>query len=188
MNKIFDYFGYTLLAVFLFGTHAKMFYWLQPSFDSNGNFIPFSWLQVDEKILQAEISGLLFGLMTVYIIVRKKLNPMYRIFVIAIAIFDGLVVFYLNEGDIQPATRMLLASIHYAAYTVFIILMFGYPDRKIAPEDSKLQPKIAARKVKSNARNNLQEIIALKNEGKKGSEIAKILGISESTVSRALKR
>jgi len=182
MKRFFDYIGYTLLAIFLFGTHAKLFYWLQPAF-SNEIYQQFSWQVFNEQTIQAAISGLLFGLMTVYIIARKQANPLYRIFVIAIAIFDGLVVFYLNEGDLDASYKMLFASIHYSLYTMFIILMFGYPDKKIAIEKLVKLParKIARKKIVSNIDS---EILALKDSGMKGTAIAKKLNISESKVSR----
>lgn len=194
MKKLFDYFGLILLAIFLFSTHAKLFYWLQPSF-AKGQMIDFSWQIWDEHTIQSMIYGALFGLMTVYIIARRKESPLYKYFIIAIALLDGLVVFYLYEGDIEPFFKMAFASIHYAIYTVFIILMFGFAGKQKITNGANIKMYLdkkhisVAKAIKKDTMEvaglSIDEgVITLLQQGLKQSEICKQLGLKPYQVTR----
>ena len=187
-KDLFDFIGLSLLAIFLFSTHAKLFYWLQPEFH-NEIMQEFSWLKFNEKTLQAEISGLLFGLITVYIFARKNNSGIFKVFVIVVAFLDGIAVFYLNEGDILPYYKMFFASIHYAIYVIFIILMFGFGKNK----DDGIS-RISEKKERiSRISNFTNDEISLKisemiRNKIPGNEISRVMNISEATVSRIKKQ
>jgi len=122
--------GRTLLAIFLFSTHAKLFYWLKPDWSEAKEIIPFSFLRFTENTVQACIFGLLFGVMTVFILKKRKYSPLFKTFVICIAILDGLVVQYLYNEIITDKARIIFASTHYMIYSIFIVLMFGFTGDK----------------------------------------------------------
>ncbi len=131
---------------------------------------------------------MLFGLITVYIFARKKGNQLFKVFVIAVALLDGIAVFYLNEGDLLPYYKMLFASIHYAIYVIFIILMFGFGRNEKKKKQSDISPILHHEIVNKFHPTSDNEITKLLQSGKSGKEIAKQFKISESKVSRIKKR
>lgn len=189
--SVFDIFGYLLLAVFLFSTHTKLFYWLDPSEQFIDGFMQmkiFSWQTFDEKSIQAMIYGALFGLMTVYIIAKRRGSKLYAIFIIVVAILDGMVVLWLYEIDFPPKYRMLFATIHYTIYTMFIILMFGFKSSENANTIAAKNIKKVAKRMQNNdiAIPDIEKrvITMLMDSNMNQSEIAKSLNLKPYQITR----
>lgn len=177
-----EIFGKSLLAIFLFATHAKLFYWLDPDF-TLGDMVYFSYLRLTEKTIQAMVFGLLFGLMTVFVLQNRRESILFKGFVISIAILDGLAVNYLYNENFLTYWKIGFASTHYTLYTIFIILMYGFASRNEKKANAKNNANAQNAKGKNDAK-----VLQMQKDGKEHQEIAEALNINLSTVYRIIKK
>lgn len=181
MKGAFDFIARIMLSIFLTATHAKLFYWLDPIFIDE-EMQKFSFTNINEKTLQAMIFAFLFGIMTVYVLERKKTSPLFLYFVISIALLDGIIVQLQFNIEIKGEFRMIFASIHYSLYTVFIILMFGFSGNK--EKQQKKHSNITFQKQSNSRGKNNADVIKMLEDGKTIPEISEIIGLNKSTVYR----
>lgn len=180
-NNLFDIIGKSLLAVFLLNTHAKLFYWLDPIFEKDV-MQKFSYLEYNEKTIQALVFGFLFGSITVYILERRKNSPLFVWFVIIIALLDGFAVNWLYNENYTDYWKIAFASTHYTLYTIFIILMYGF-----AGSEKKMQK--TDYKIRANANNaNDAKVLQMLKDDLNPKQISEELNINLSTVYRIKKR
>lgn len=176
-----------LLAAFLIATHAKLLYWIDPIYEGD-DMIRFSYLDINEKTVQAMVLAFLFGSITVYILTKIEQSNLFKVFVVTIAILDGLVVQLLYNDLFPEMLKVVFVSSHYTIYTIFIILVIGLNGRK-KEAGANCANAMQMQSTAPTAKNaNIERIKQLKEEGKEPNEIARELQINPSTVYRNIKK
>jgi hypothetical protein len=188
---LFDLVAKFFLVIFLCATHAKLFYWLDPVFIDE-EMQKFSFAIFNEKTIQSIAFAFLFGLMTVYILDNRKESPLFKYFVIAIALLDGMAVQWLFNENFKDYWKVAFASTHYTIYTIFIILMFGFTKQKKDASKNQIKSIVENKSFSPNSvrLNNYEKVAAMlqENANANAKEIAKDLHINPSTVYRIIKK
>lgn len=224
MKKIIYYTGLIFIAIFLFATHSKFLFILEPEKD----IALFSFFGIDFKEVIPYIFGAAFGIVTAILIrLIQKDDKLFWYFAISVAVFEMIGIFLYNNTEIVKHTWKWFASIYYALYSGFIVFMYSYISHSDKKEESENMQKtlskigvesckagetlremyidnvVTTNKLANNSHLNIFRIekkSAQKNEkqlrNKKimqmsstmsPQEIAKEIGINQSTVYRILK-
>lgn len=182
MKKLLYYTGLGLIALFLFVTHSKFLFTLDPGKESE-LFVFFGY---DAKQIIPYIFGAAFGAVaTIAIALLDKRGAMFAIFVAIIAILELIGVFLYNNTEIAEGLWTWFASSYYAIYTAVIIAGYAYiSDARLQGVAPQLQEDAAhVHAIASDA-----SIIAMHETGMNNADIAKETGVHPSTISRRLKK
>lgn len=197
------------LSIHLFITHSKLLFHLNPDNTIEYLNYTFSFDLFSQDLIVPTLSALAYSLITALILtIFVKYKSVFLISVISFAILDGLGVFVYYNVSIQKNLFIIIGSAYYALYTIFIIVSLGM-FRNLIYKDEKLNNKIDNAIIESDVmqlRDNVNNIMnneptlvndkyilednvmSLRRAEWSQSKIAKELNISQSKVSRILKK
>jgi len=202
MKKTIYYTGLIFIAIFLFATHSKFLFILEPEKE----IALFSFFGIDFKKYIPYIFGAAFGIVTAILIgLMQKNDKLFWHFAITIAVFEMIGIFLYNNTEIVKNIWKWFASSYYALYSGFIVFMYAYIshtdndrckidelqefENLIAPLIEKnLQENANDLHLQKDAKETRKEKILQMSETMKPTEIAKELGVNQSTVYRILKK
>jgi hypothetical protein len=174
------------LTVHLFGTHSRLLYHLNPDKKLQLNateLAPFSFVHFDENTITAMVFAIAYSAMTA--IILKLYDSTMKFFAGAVAIFaildfTGVWIYY----DIDMPGFYAKGSLYYAAYTFVIILAIGYHRYNVKPK----QTINTVIEIPENGHSIEENILILREKNYNQKQIAAQLNLSESKVSRVIKK
>ena len=127
--------GLLFIALFLFATHSKFLFSLDPGKDTE-LFVFFGW---NAKLVIPYIFGAAFGIVTTAIIaLLEKDDEYFWHFVISVALFELIGVFLYNNIELTESIWTWFASSYYAVYSALVIIGYAYIG---SARDSKLNSR-----------------------------------------------
>lgn len=182
MKKALYYFGLFCIAIFLFATHSKFLYYLDPGKESK-LFIFFGY---DLKTYMYYVFGAAFGIVTTIIIaLMKRSDRLFWPFAIIVSLLEFAGVFLYNNTEILDNIWNMFAALYYGLYALFLVLMYAYIELDSHRKELDSQ-QFAPHEKESEKDTN--EVELLQKAGKNPKEISELLGIHISTVYRTIKK
>jgi hypothetical protein len=163
------------IAIHIFGTHARLLYKINPEASEAIKEVGFSFLSFNEYTFTAQAFGLVYGIITAGIIFLYSEHKKKFMTILTFAILDGFGMFVYYSAD-NNNLFIIFAAIYYCVYTFCIIMAVGLHKSSTSKTEVETETE----------RNEL--IIKMKKHGLSGKEIAEIVGLTPSMISRIISK
>jgi hypothetical protein len=163
------------IALHIYGTHARLLYKINPEATEAIKNVGFSFFRINEYTMTAQAFGLVYGIITAGIIFLYSEHKKKFMTIITFSILDGFGMFVYYSAD-SNNLFIIFAAIYYCVYTFCIIMAVGL--HKSSTSKSEVETEVE--------RNEL--IIKMKEHGLSGKEIAEIVGLTPSMISRIISK